>query len=86
MIDGAPVPIARLRAGALADLIEASDGVMPMAVTLGAPNGEGASADHTLRWRINPIAGGATGAHLLRLWSWDGRRYRLAVLDVTTTP
>ena len=26
---------------------------------------------------------GRPGAHLLRVWAWDGRRYRLAVFDVT---
>lgn len=82
--DDQPVPVATLRSGALAGLIEASDGPMPIAVRLGSVTTEGASLDRTLRWRINFILGGETGAHLLRLWSWDGRRYRLAVLDVST--
>lgn len=74
-----------LRNGAMAGLIEASDGLMPMALRLGSPTAEGASGDRTLQWRINPIIGVAAGAHLLRVWSWDGRRYRLAVLDVSGT-
>jgi hypothetical protein len=74
-------PVASLRANALAGLIEASDGPMPLAVTLGVATASGASADRTLAWRIDPVEGGRVGAHLLRLWSWDGRRYRLAVLD-----
>lgn len=83
--ESAPVPIAALRSGALAGLIEASDGPMPLAIRISTETAQGASADRTLRWRINPIAGAATGAHLLRVWSWDGRRYRLAVLDVSGT-
>lgn len=74
-------PVAVLAGGALSGVIVASDGALPAALTLGTASAEGASADRTLRWRINPIAGGKTGAHLLRMWSWDGRRYRLAVFD-----
>jgi hypothetical protein len=84
MVTGDAVPLPSLIAGALADLIEAADAPMPVAIRITSPSGEGASADRTLRWRINPILGAARGAHLLRLWSWDGRRYRLAVLDVST--
>lgn len=80
-VPGVAVPVATLRGGALATLIEASDGPMPTTLTLAEPDGEGGSADRSLIWRTNPVAGGRPGAHLLRLWSWDGRRYRLAVLD-----
>jgi hypothetical protein len=79
------VPVATLRGGALASLIMASDGPMPASLHLGHATEEGASVDRTLRWRINPVRDAATGAHLLRIWSWDGRRYRLAVFDVTGT-
>lgn len=78
-----PVLIATLKVGALASLIEAADGTMPLALFLDPASAEGASDDRTLRWRINPIPGGKPGAHLLRVWSWDGRRYRLAVLDAS---
>ena len=80
---GSPQPIATLTGGALAGLVAMSDERMPATVRLGAIDAEGASVDHTLRWRINALAGAKAGAHLLRLWSWDGRRYRLALLDVT---
>ena len=82
-VPGVPVPVAQLKGGARSDLVELSDGPEPLAMHLGPFQAEGASVDRTLRWRINPIVGGATGAHLLRVWAWDGRRYRLAVFDVT---
>jgi hypothetical protein len=80
----APVPVTTLKKQALADLIEASDGPMPLAIKLGVIVFTSASTDRTLVSRINVIANDKPGAHLLRLWSWDGRRYRLAVLDVST--
>ena len=80
-----PIRIAALTGGALANLVAASDGAMPVALRLGGVDAEGMSADRTLRWRINAVLGAKAGAHLLRVWSWDGRRYRLAVLDVTGT-
>jgi hypothetical protein len=84
IIEDSPETIASLKSGALTSLIQASDGPIPVALRLGLSSAAGASQDRTLRWQINPILGAATGAHLLRLWSWDGRRYRLAVLDVST--
>ncbi len=80
---GAPIPVATLKGGARADLVELSDGAVPLTLRLGTVAGEGASADRTLRWRINAVPGAAIGAHVVRVWAWDGRRYRLAVLDVT---
>ena len=80
-----PVPIAVLTGGALAGLVAIADGRMPTALRLAGTDAEGASADRTLRWRINAVVGARPGAHLLRLWSWDGRRYRLALFDVTGT-
>jgi hypothetical protein len=80
-----PLPIAALTRAALAGLVAMSDGRMPATLRLGGIDAEGASADRTLRWRIDAVVGARAGAHLLRLWSWDGRRYRLAVLDVTGT-
>ncbi len=77
------VPVTTLKGGGLASLIEASDGPMPSSLHLSHATEEGASADQTLRWRINPVRDAAAGAHLLRVWAWDGRRYRLAVFDVT---
>jgi hypothetical protein len=77
------VPVATLLAGSAPDLIRASDGPMPLALRLGSPEAAGASADRTLQWRINAVTGAKPGAHLLRLWSWYGRRYRLVVFDVT---
>jgi hypothetical protein len=85
ILGGDPVPLSVLKAGAAADLVEAADGAMPVSLRLAAASGEGASGDRTLRWRINPIVGSATGAHLLRVWSWDGRRYRLVVIDASGT-
>jgi hypothetical protein len=85
LLPDVPMPVATLKGGALATLIEASDGTIPASIHLGHPTEEGASADRTLRWRINPVRDAAAGAHLLRIWSWDGRRYRLAVFDVTGT-
>jgi hypothetical protein len=79
------IPVSTLVAGGGPDLVRASDGPMPVALRLGAPEAAGASADRTLQWRINPVLGAASGAHLLRLWSWNGRRYRLVVFDVTGT-
>jgi hypothetical protein len=80
----APQSMTALAGGALAGAIVASDGALPATLRLAAAAAEGASADRTLRWRINPITGGKPGAHLLRVWSWDGRRYRLAVLDYSS--
>jgi hypothetical protein len=77
----APIPTATLRKQALATLIEASDGPMPLSFRLGTPMLASTSTDRTLVWRINVLMGGKPNAHLLRVWSWDGRRYRLAVLD-----
>lgn len=77
------LPIATLTGGARAGLIALSDGPLPLALRVGPPEREGASVDRTLQWRINPVRGGAVGAHLLRVWAWDGRRYRLAVFDLT---
>jgi hypothetical protein len=79
----AAIPVTMLTGGARAGLIELADGPLPATLRLGAAAGEGGSADRTLRWRINPLLGGRVGAHLLRVWAWDGRRYRLAVFDVT---
>jgi len=79
----AAIPVATLTGGARAGLVALADGPLPLTLRLGAPEGEGASADRTLRWRINPVRGASVGAHLLRVWAWDGRRYRLAVFDVT---
>jgi hypothetical protein len=84
-LPAAAVPVATLTVGGGPDLIRASDDVMPLALRLGAAEASGASADRTLQWRINPVLGARPGAHLLRLWSWNGRRYRLAVFDVTGT-
>ena len=78
-------PIATLTGRALAGLVAMSDGTMPATLRLGGIDAEGASADRTLLWRINAVLGARAGAHLLRLWSWDGRRYRLALFDVTGT-
>jgi hypothetical protein len=77
-------PTAQLRTPALPDMIEASDGPLPAQLRLGPATGQGASADHSLRWRINPVLGGKPGAHLLRLWQWDGFRFSLAVFDLTS--
>jgi hypothetical protein len=84
-LPAAAIPVVSLIAAGGPDLIRASDGPMPVALRLGAPEAAGASADRTLQWRINPVLGAASGAHLLRLWSWNGRRYRLVVFDVTGT-
>ncbi len=77
-----PVPIAALtgrRAGRAGR--DRRTGRMPTAtLRLGGIDAEGASADRTLRWRINAVVGARAGAHLLRLWSWDGRRYRVALV------
>ncbi len=83
VVTGAPMSVATLKGGARANLVELSDGPMPLTLRLGPVAREGASADRTLRWRINAVPGAANGAHVVRIWAWDGRRYRLAVLDVT---
>jgi hypothetical protein len=80
----APQSATALAGGALAGVIVASDGALPATFNLAAPAAEGASADRTLFWRVSPITGGKVGARLLRLWSWDGRRYRLVVLDYSS--
>lgn len=77
-------PVAQLRTPALPDMIEASDGPLPTQLRLGPATGQGASTDHSLRWRINPVLGGKPGAHLLRVWQWDGFRFGLAVFDLST--
>jgi hypothetical protein len=44
--------------------------------------GGGASKDHSLVWRVDGLEG-AEGAHILRLWLWDGRTHRLVLQEVT---
>jgi hypothetical protein len=41
----------------------------------------GASRDSSLVWRVDGVTG-AEGAHLLRVWLWDGRAYRLALEEI----
>jgi hypothetical protein len=81
--DAEPLALAALVADAGPDLTVASDGAMPSTVRLGAVLVSGASGDRSLLWRINAVPEGDKGAHLLRVWSWTGRGYRLAVLDLT---
>lgn len=83
VLPDAAIPVSTLTGGARAGLIALADGPLPLALRLGPPDSQGASADRSLHWRINPVRGAAAGAHLLRVWAWDGRRYRLAVFDVT---
>jgi hypothetical protein len=45
--------------------------------------GGGASRDGSLVWRLDGLEGGEEGAHLLRLWLWDGRIHRLVLQEVT---
>jgi hypothetical protein len=47
-----------------------------------APIASGASADRTLYWRANRIEGGAPGARALQIFLWDGKAYRLHLLDL----
>ncbi|MBU3077235.1 hypothetical protein [Sphingomonas quercus] len=42
----------------------------------------GVSDDRSLRWTVNDLAGAGEGAHLFRLWTWNGAAYRLAVIEV----
>ncbi|MBV9843324.1 MAG: hypothetical protein JOY99_17610 [Sphingomonadaceae bacterium] len=83
--DAGPTPIAleTLKSSAAPGMIEAADGATPASLRVGAILAAGGSTDRSLLWRINALPGGDKGAHLLRLWSWDGRHYQLAVLDLT---
>jgi hypothetical protein len=43
----------------------------------------GASPDGSLRWEVRALDGHPAGAHLLRVWRWDGRVQRLALIQAT---
>jgi hypothetical protein len=76
--DGVPIAPDALNAGMFA-----SDEPPPAALHVGTELASGGSTDRSLLWRINALPDGDKGARLLRLWSWDGRRYTLAVADLS---
>jgi hypothetical protein len=78
MLPGAP---------AATDLLVQYDDRMPTASPPPArAEGErlagGASRDGTLAWQVHRLADGASGAHRLRVWRWNGERMELAVVDL----
>ena len=46
------------------------------------PIASGSSSDRTLYWRTNRIEGGSEGARALQVFLWDGKAYRLHLLDL----
>jgi hypothetical protein len=51
----------------------------------GARIGGGQSADGSLRWEARAVKGDP-GAHVLRLWTWDGAAMRLALFELSGVP
>jgi hypothetical protein len=39
----------------------------------------GAARDHSLVWELRTAGDGGNGEHVLRIYQWDGQRYRLAL-------
>jgi hypothetical protein len=70
------------------DLVVLADDRMPsaqqpkIAAEEGAPIASGASDDGSVRWQVRSLNGGDEGAHLLKVWTWDGARHRLALVQV----
>ncbi|MGE5721231.1 MAG: hypothetical protein ACM3YM_02125 [Sphingomonadales bacterium] len=71
------------------DLHVQADGRMPerslphFSVEEAAQIASGASADGSVRWEARGVKDAEAGAHLLRVWTWDGARYRLAMLQLS---
>ena len=84
------VAAADVLTGARADLLVQEEGAMPaprpsagLAFEAGPVVAEGGSDDRTLLWRAQALTGGEAGARLFTLHIWDGRAYRLALMEVT---
>jgi hypothetical protein len=70
------------------NILYQGDDVMPSATPIAASAKQtdriagGASNDSSLVWRVDGLDG-EEGAHLFRLWLWDGSRHRLVLQEVT---
>jgi hypothetical protein len=56
-----------------------------LALELGPELVGGASDDATLDWAVQPVIGGAKGAHVLRVWYLDGATMRLVLVNINGT-
>jgi hypothetical protein len=70
------------------DLLVQLDDAMPSSSSPAAasedvgPIAAGAAADASLRWEARALKG-EPGAHLFRVWTWDGARYRLRLYEIS---
>jgi hypothetical protein len=65
----------------LPDRMPSSD-LPSLAGEQGSVIGGGASPDNSLRWEARAVSG-EPGAHVFRVWTWDGSSHRLALFEAT---